>query len=244
MKKQHNTPRLSCAALSVAGLFAIGGIASAATPDFSGVWQISKPQTLFTPTGGAAIPLTADGKSAYDNNKAAATKGDYTFDKTMSGCASPGQPRLMLTPKPFAIYQRPSMIMIVYQWNHMFRQIQVGKQLRNPLLNADMKGIPTAQGYSDADWDGDTLVVETTTLKSTKLLDSLLPSGDDLALTEHIRLRDPNTLEDRITITDADNFTRSWDTVVTYKRQSQSLLPFAEDVCLDRLRAGQSPLPK
>lgn len=244
MKKHHHAARLSCAPLFLAGLFAMGAVASAATPDFSGVWEIAKPQTLFTPVGGAAIPFTAGGKSAYDNNKASAAKGDHTFDKTMTGCASPGQPRLMLTPKPFAIYQRPSMIMIVYQWNHMFRQIQVGEQLRNPLLSADIKAIPTAQGYSNAEWDGDTLVVKTTTLKGTQLLDNLLPSGDDLVLTERIRLRDPNTLENRITFTDAENFTRPWDTVVTYRRQSQSLLPFAEDVCLDRLRAGQSPLPK
>jgi hypothetical protein len=244
MKKHHNALRRSCAALFVAGLFAIGGTAAAATSDFSGVWAIAKPQTLFTPVGGAAIPFTTEGKRAYDSNKASAVKGDYIFDKTMSGCASPGQPRLMLTPKPFAIYQRSSMIMIVYQWNHMFRQIQVGKQLRNPLLGDDMKTIPTAQGYSDAEWDGDTLVVKTINLQSTKLLDNLLPSGDDLVLTEHLRLRDANTLEDRITITDANNFSSSWDTVVTYQRQSQSALPFAEDVCRDRLQAGQSPLPK
>jgi len=84
-------------------------------------------------------------------------------------------------------------------------------------------------------------VAESSGFSDAKLLDNLLPSGDQLKLTERIRLRDQNTLEDRITITDPDNFTRSWDTVLTYKRQPEATFP--EDVCLDRRDAGSPPLP-
>jgi hypothetical protein len=199
---------------------------------------------LLTPADGGPIPFTADGRKAFDANRSAAAKGDYSFDLTMSTCASPGQPRLMLTPKPFAIFQEPSMLTILYEWNHVFRQIKLGTQLRDPLLSADAQEFPASQGYSAANWSGNTLVVTTTGLTDSRLLDNLLPSSDDLMLTEHLSLRDHDTLDDRITIADADDFTKPWDTVLTYKRQPDSLLPFPEDVCLDRVKAKQPALPR
>jgi len=63
-----------------------------------------------------------------------------------------------------------------------------------------------------------------------------------MKVTEHIRLLDHNTLQDRITIEDPAYFTRPWDAVVTYKRQPPALFP--EDVCLDRLQAHQPVFPQ
>ena len=242
--KQARPRRMRMAAMLTAALAVLGGTASAATPDLSGVWALAKPQVLLAPADGGTIPFTADGRKALEANQAAAAKGDYSFDPTMSTCASPGQPRLMLTPKPFAIFQEPSMLTILYQWNDVFRQIKLGKQLRDPLMSADAQDFPASQGYSAANWSGDTLVVTTTGLTDSRLLDNLLPSSSDLTLTEHLSLRDHDTLVDRITIADADDFTKPWDTVLTYQRQPDSLLPFPEDVCLDRVRAKQPALPR
>jgi hypothetical protein len=73
------------------------------------------------------------------------------------------------------------------------------------------------------------------------LLDALLAHTGDLKLTERIRLVDADTLEDRITIDDAAYFSRPWEAMVTYKRQPSTI--FTDDVCLDRLDAGQPALP-
>jgi len=236
--------RRTCAAILTATLAGMAGIAQAQAASIEGVWKLSAPQTLLKPLEGKSIPFTEQGRLAYQSHKEAVAKGDYSFDPTMTSCASPGQPRLMLTPKPFAILQRRSMITLVYQWNRLFRQISVGKPLKNPLLGPDYEQFSTNQGYAEGHWEGDTLVVKTIGLSHKKLLDNLLPNSDQLALTERIRLRDRNTLEDRITITDPEMFSRAWDTVLTYEREPDHLFPFPEDVCLDHLEAKQPPLPR
>ena len=38
-------------------------------------------------------------------------------------CASPGLPRLMLTPKRFRIWQRPGVIEFQFEWNRLTREI-------------------------------------------------------------------------------------------------------------------------
>jgi hypothetical protein len=79
-------------------------------------------------------------------------------------------------------------------------------------------------------------VVNTEGFDETTLIDNLVPHGDRLKLTERIRLRDSDTLEDRITIEDPDFFTHPWQTTVVYKRQQDAAFP--ENVCLDDWRRG------
>lgn len=244
ISRQSRLLPMRMAMLLAASVAVFSGTANAAVPDLSGVWALAKSQLLLTAADGSAIPFNTDGRKAFDANKIAASKGDYSFDPIAAACASPGQPRLMLTPKPFAVFQEPSMLTILYQWNHVFRQIKIGKQLRNPLIGPGDQDFPTSQGYSSANWSGDKLVVQTTGLSDSRLLDNLLPSSSDLTLTEHLGLRDHDTLQDRITITDPDDFNKPWDTVLTYKRQPDSRLPFPEDVCLDRVKAKQPALPR
>jgi hypothetical protein len=226
-----------------ATLLSLAGVALAQGASIAGVWRLAAPQTLLKSADGGSIPFTEQGRATYEANKTAAAQGDYRFDPTMSGCASPGQPRLMLTPDPFIILQRASMITFLYQWNRLFRQIIVGKQLQNPLLSPDYADFLTSQGYSDGRWEGDTLVVHTIGLSDKKLLDNLLPNSDRLELTERIRVRAGHRLEDRITITDPVMYSRAWDTVLNYERQPDRLFPFPEHVCLDYLDAKQPPLP-
>jgi len=211
--------------------------------NIEGVWKLAAPQTLLVPIDGRSIPFTKAGKRLFEAHKKAVARGDHGFDDVMTDCASPGQPRLMLTAEPFAIFQRERMVTILYKWNRVFRQINVGEPLEHPIFAEVWKVQSTGQGQNVAKWQGDTLVVNSK-MFTAKLLDNLLPNSDDLELLEKIRLRDANTLEDRITITDPQMYSRSWETVLTYSRQSDDLLPFPEDVCLDRLKAKQIVWPK
>jgi hypothetical protein len=97
-------------------------------------------------------------------------------------------------------------------------------------------------GHARGRWEGDVLVIETKELADYKLIDGLIQTSDQLNLVEHIRLKDKNTLEERITISDPATFTKPWDAVLTYKRQPDETM--AEDVCIERRQAGQSPWPK
>ena len=208
-----------------------------------GVWRRSAPQSLLSPADGKPIPFTAKGQRQYDANRRAADRGDYKFDLSKTRCGSPGQPRLMLTPRAFAIFARPRMVTIFYEWNRLFRQISVGEPLINPVIGEDWWKFGVMQGRSRGEWKGDVLEVRTVGFAE-NLMDDVTPSSDKLELTERLRLRDANMLEDQITITDTAMFTRPWDVVLTYARQSDELFPFKEHVCLDGLRLEKDRVEK
>jgi len=203
---------------------------------FEGTWKIATARSSLLGASDALPPLTDAGRKQYEANKIAASKGDYeAYDMTMARCASPGTPRLMLTPNRFRIFIRPDVVNVMFEWNRLLRQIDMRKALGEP-------DWATVFGQSWGHWEGDSLVVESRGFSTKRLLDNLLPNSFDLSLTERLRLKDKNTLEDRITIADPKVFTRSWEAVVLYKRVPNEMFP--EDVCLDRKAAGQLPLPK
>lgn len=239
--------RFSRVLVVLTGMLAALTVQAANHANLEGVWQLMPPHTSLVPTAGE-IPFNAQGRKRYEDNKASALTGNFSFDWTKSRCSSPGLPRLMLTPMLIKIYQRPQMIAMLFEWNRLLRQIdlrQGAQKLKNPLQEGIGTGggdAGTMQGKASAHWEKDVLVVRSTQYSDRKLLDEFIPNSTDLQLTEHIRLKDRNTLEDRITIQDPQYFTQPWDVVLTYKRQPDDLFPFREDVCLDRKKAGEPPL--
>jgi hypothetical protein len=215
--------------------------------NLEGTWKIAAAQSSFRPEGGS-VPFTEQGRKQYQENKRKQAKRDYdAYDIATARCASPGVPRLMLTPDRFRIWQRTGLTMFQFEWNRLLRQIEMPGllKLQMPAMPGGFGGdpaaligraIPVAKGQ----WQGDTLVVNTEGFDENTLIDNLVPHGDQLKLTERLRLRDSDTLEDRITIEDPDFFTRPWEATVNYKRQPDAAFP--ENVCLDRLAAGKPTL--
>ena len=210
----------------------------AAAADLEGVWQLATPHASLAPADGKPIPFSASGRQSYEDNRKAAAAGDFSFDSTEAGCSSPGVPRIMLSPMPMKIFQDSRMVSILFQWNHLMRQIELTRPATQDI------DVPTEMGRDFGHWDGDTLVVESSNFLPQKQLDNLIPSSEDLAVTEKLHLRDHDTLEDYVKITDPQMFTQPWEAVILYKRASDDLFPFREDVCLDRLKAGQLPLSR
>jgi hypothetical protein len=207
--------------------------------NLEGTWKISTPQTSFKPEGGS-VPFTAQGRKRYQSNKKMQAAGKFDdFDYHTARCTAPGTPRSMITPDRFRVWQRSGLTMIQFEWNRTYRQIDlgVGKQVEQVrvkegnYLDVSLVGSPSpiAKGH----WEGDTLVAVSEGFIDNTLVDDLVPHGYDMKVTERFRLRDSDTLEDRITIEDPEYFTRPWDTIVTYKRQPDAA--FREDVCLDKL---------
>jgi hypothetical protein len=214
--------------------------ASAADPvNLEGTWKISAPQSTFTPEGGP-VPFTDFGRKRYADNKRNLAKRNYDeYDFATSRCASPGIPRLMLTPERFRIRQRPGWIAFQFEWNRLSRQVDMGGLIQPqrgaagfaPFGAEDDALVGRAVPISKGHWEGDSLVIETEGFPENTLIDSLVPHGYDLKTSERIRLTSADLLEDRITIEDGKYFTRPWQTVVTYRRQPDD--PFPENVCLD-----------
>jgi hypothetical protein len=205
-------------------------------PVLDGTWRLDPSITRLVPVGGRDIPFTRQGRTDYHENRTSAAKGDFDFDQTRTACSSPGLPRLMLIPDRFRIFQRERVVTMLFEWNRQFRQIdmQGGAHERPP---AD-----SMNGVSYGRWEGDILVVNSLGFLPGKLLDNALPSSESLELLERIRLKDNDTLEDLVTITDPVNFTRPWQADLTYKRQPDEQFP--EDLCLDRMQESRPVLPR
>jgi len=226
-------------ALLTAGM-ALSVSAAAATPNLEGTWKLVAPTKTLKPVSGP-VPFTANGRKQYDENRRLQAKGDYDdYDITKSRCNSPGTPRLLLMPARFKIWQRFGVLTFDFEWNRALRQIDAsGLPPKDDPLGRGL--VPTMTGTSKGHWEGETLVAETTNISDRTLLDDLVPHTNDMKVTERLRLVDADTLEDRITIEDADNFKRPWDALLTFKRQPDALFP--EDVCLDRHDAHQPAIP-
>jgi hypothetical protein len=233
-------------------LLCVASVSLAADPvNLEGTWKVSSPpatsmgQAAFKPEGGS-IPFTAYGRKRYqDNKKLQAAGKSADFDYAAARCSSPGATRLMLTPQRFRIWQRNGFVGMQFEWNRLYRQVDMGgliKQARQgPLVfpgaaatgPSDDELVGRAIPVSKGKWEGDTLVITTEGFADNTLLDNLVPHGYDLKTTERLRLKDSNTLENRITIEDPEYFTKPWETVVTYTRQADEAFP--ESVCLDTL---------
>jgi hypothetical protein len=224
---------MRCAALACA--LAIAPWTQAATPqktpDFTGVWMIEKPVESLQPDDGSAIPLTAAARQVHDQHVAMRRQGDNKFDLTTLRCASPGAVRLMTLPYAVEFVQRPHQLSMLFEWNHVYRLIN----LRDEPMTAPY---PMAIGISNGHWDGNTLVIETTSIADNTLLDSSgLPHSLKLRVTEKLRLLGRNRLEDLITVHDPETFTRDWTARLHFRKTSAKGIE--EDVCLDRLDAGK-----
>lgn len=227
--------RASLGVLALAGA-ALSLPASAQQASLEGTWKLVPAQTALVPIDGGKVPFTKEGLADYDANRKAAAKRDLSFDQAASICSSPGLPRLMLTSDRFRILQRDTVVTMMFEWNRLFRQIEMRD------VPAKRPEVDSMNGVSFGHWEGDTLVVKSLGFFPGKLLDNFVSATDTLELVERIRLKDRDTLEDRITITDPASFTQPWDTVLTYKRQPDA--PFPEDLCLDRKKAGRTTWPR
>jgi len=234
MKALHGMRQgLAALVLSLAcpGTFLLA--AEFAREDLSGVWLIENPVTTLRTSNGETPPLLPEAQAVYEQHQAMRRDGDPYFDRT-TWCAAAGVPRLLLTPHPFEIMVDKRQVGFFFEWNRWVRLV-------------DMSGAelelyyPLSLGVPSGHWEDDnTLVVNTVGLmKETLMDDSGLPHSDDLVMTEHLRLVDADTLENRIRFEDPNTFSRPWETVVTYRRQPGRL---QEDVCLDRIKQGQPPI--
>ena len=155
--------------------------ARAEAPDLSGVWFLSTPVTALKTVEGKAPPLTDQAKAVLDAHRAAARKGDYSYDG-LTRCLPPGLPRLMLMKEPFEILQKPKTLYFVHQLNRLPRRVYLDEALPTDVD-------PHYLGYSVGKWDGNALVVDSSGFDDSTLLDNAgLPHSEALHLTERYEL--------------------------------------------------------
>ena len=193
---------------------------SAGKPDFSGMW-VPRDQMACDPKVGVAqcaeLPLTPqlgnfalglNGGLPYQPWAAELFKNrakEAGYIDPHAHCMPPNFPRAWAFPETQKIFQTPTQLVILHEFNASYRQIFFdGRKLPEDML-------PTWSGYSVAHWEGDTLVVESAGYRDDSWLDARGNFfSSEARVTERIRRPSFGSLDVDVTVNDAQVFTAPW----------------------------------
>jgi hypothetical protein len=168
-------------------------------PDLSGMWEHLNARTTAHYLDGIDIPWKPAAKALYKKNTE-----DNQKENPESRCLPRGVPKA----DAFDIHkivQTPGLIVILYEYNTMFRQIFTDGRA----LPKDPN--PSWMGYSVGHWEGDRLVVESNGFNGQAWLSGQgYPTTDAMRLTERIHRRDFGHMDIQITIDDPKAYTKPW----------------------------------
>jgi hypothetical protein len=191
-------------------------------PDLSGVWLPDTeplPPGVQTVEGDHPFPrhminITADMKPEDVLLQPRAAEifrqrlDDTSKVSPMALCKPTGVPWISSIPLPYKIVQTPTLVLILYEADTVFRQIFLDG--RKPAEDA----VPRWMGYSTGRWENDELVVDTVGITDQSWLDGMgHPHSERLRLIERFRRRDAGHLDIAVTVDDPDAYARP----LTYK---------------------------
>jgi hypothetical protein len=190
-------------------------------PDLSGVWEMRFREYVKTDEG-KVPPLKSEALALY-NERVAALRAGRQLPDSATSCLPHGTPRIMYTPYPMQIVQRPEVIAFLFEVNHNIRIAYV-----NEALPSDPD--PTYLGSSVARWEGTTLVVETSGLNNKTQIDRAgLPQSEATRVIERFDLIDAGKkLRNKITVIDDTLYSAPWSFTVDYNKVDYKI---AEYVC-------------
>ena len=169
-----------------------------------GVWGARLPG--MSVVVGGTIPYKPEALAKRDENRKNAITGKFGRDPNTDpelNCFLPGVPRATYLPHPFQILQSPGRMWMVYQYSYARREIFMDGK-KEPQVDSWM-------GLSNARWDGDVLVVETTGFNGKTWFDR---AGNyhsaALKVTERYRMMDRDHIMYEATMDDPSVFTRPW----------------------------------
>jgi len=208
-------------------------------PDWSGLWRIKGSPALldvengrsFTPGNRDHPPYKPEWETKYQVDLVRAEhQGDASYpnplvDSHTLYCAA-GMPRIIGTPFDYEFVVTPEATWII-----------VEKETRH--IYTDGRGFPpedelwpTLLGRSIGHWEGQTLVVETISVRSGLWTDTTPAMLSEQArYTERIRQIDANTLEDQATITDPVALTKPWSFTKHYTRMKPGSWAAEPETC-------------
>jgi hypothetical protein len=181
-------------------MFVSSALAQDSHPDLNGVWTLYMVpgESGFGPMAGPPLPLKKAAKAKVDEYAALVAPDS---DNPGAHCLGTGMPGSMLGsgPYPMEIIQQPNRITIIYEAHQETRRIFFGNDVIAP---ADRP--PSRNGYSIGHWDGDTLVVETDTLR--EQVDQRFAHSEQAKIVERYHLTTDSAgnrlLQDDMTLTD------------------------------------------
>ena len=193
-------------------------------PDLSGIWQVEPPppgeiERLFGNVPEIALAVPGDDLRTFPRyfvdilvdfkpedvavRPEAAGKEFKKNDGPRSACAPPTLPVAYFIPLPVRIVQTPTLLVMLYEADHAFRQIHMdGRKL-------PVDPQPSWLGYSVGRWEGQSLVVDTVGFNDRTSLDIVgHPRSESFHLTERFTRRDYGHMEVQLTIDDPKTYTK------------------------------------
>ena len=147
------------------------------------------------------------------------SKAGFFFDP-ITNCTPHGMPRLMggsIGAVEFVV--TPEQTWIIFEWGSQLRRIYTDGRPHPP---ADELW-PLWTGDSIGHWEGDTLVVDTISMRDDTPFDRTgAPHSDQVHVTERIRMIDHDHLNDEVITEDPVSFTKPWHTVRRFSRAPQN----------------------
>jgi hypothetical protein len=247
-----------CAAIAPPALAQGSPLATATTPDFSGVYYPvqqgrggggrgqraggppagppPKPTQSAPVSDGSqgrspdAPSLTPEYQAKWEVIRKSRMAGSYEYDNNAK-CLPPGVPAMMNMAYGMEVMQTKEKITFFSELNDALRRVYLdGRKPTQKHLDD-----PTYAGYSTGHWEGDTLVVETVALHPDSFIEGFSPHSDQMVVRERIRFVGPGLLENRITVTDPKALTKPWETVRTYRKASKGNDELREFACAEGL---------
>jgi hypothetical protein len=195
---------------------------SALTPeyDLSGVWNMHAAPSqrrflnfTFTQDPPEMTPWAAEKyKAAKPSNGPRSHPLTETDDPLLKLCLPPGTPRIYLQPVPLQIVQTPKEIIIIYEHDHIFRQVFLDGRAHP----ADIT--PTYMGHSIGKWEGDTLVVDTVGFNDKTWLDrDGRQHSDQLHVIERFHRVDRDNMTIDISMEDPKALVKPWKVQLNFQ---------------------------
>ena len=130
-------------------------------------------------------------------------------------------------PFPVEIMQTPGRIVMLFEYDHVIRQIYTdGREHRTDLA-------PMWMGDSTGRWEGETLVIETVNFNDKTWIDREgVPHSEQLRVVERIRLDEDDNLLIDLMIEDPVAFTEPWTGQRRYRRVDWDVEEFS---CMDNV---------
>ena len=197
-------------------------------PDISGLWVVTGAMQ-YSPD--RSVPKLKGQYQALYDKRTQAFKAGIAVDDATADCLPAGLPHLFIVPYPFEIMQTPGRVTFLYEYDSAVRRVPLG--VATPTQwDPDMAGY---NGDSYGHWEGDTLVIETVNIRGDTQLDFTgVPHSEALRITEHLRRKDANTLEDQITLNDAKAYAEPF--MVTRLYRTRPKWKISEYVCEENNR--------
>lgn len=227
MKSTHRNA-LACTALGLilGTLSTLSGAATDAAKaspraDISGTWERTPddwfgedPDDPVHPGGPMPLkPAYAREYAELKKRQAAANEAGTPLVTTSSRCLPEGMPVMMAALFPIEIIHDDKQVIVLGEYLQQVRRIVLDEPM--PALK-DLD--PSYQGYSRGHWEGDTLVVQTRGVRTDDVMFYDVPHGSEMTITERLRLKSPDLLENQVQIDDPQVLTGPYRFTFDYKR--------------------------